>query len=94
MVQAWTLRNSGFGLWKTVPIWKIVTAVGGSSLACVGVKYLCNGSLSLEGTVFWFVVLALTACVFFGIYAVLLLVMKENLFIEMIGNILNKVKKK
>lgn len=93
MVQTWTLRNSGFGLWKTVPIWKIVTAVGGSSLACVGVKYLCNGSLSLEGAVLWFVVLALTACVFFGIYAVLLLVMKESLFIEMIWNIMSKVKK-
>lgn len=94
MVQAWTLRNSGFGLWKTVPIWKIVIAVSGSLLACMGVKYLCNGSLSLEGTILWFVVLAMTACVFFGLYAVLLLVMKEDLFIEIIGNIVNKVKKK
>ncbi len=94
LVQTWVLRNSGFGLLKSVPIWKIVTVVGGSSLACVGVKYLCNSSLPLEGAVFWFVVLALTACVFFGLYAVLLLVMKEDLFIEVIGNIVNKVKKK
>ena len=94
LVQVWALRNSGFDLVKHVRVWKILTAVAISSLACVGMKYLCNSILSLNGAIVWFTILAATACVFFILYAVTLVIMKENLFIEIAENVWNKIRRK
>lgn len=94
IVQAWTLRKSGFGLRKTVPIWKILIAVGCSTVACIGVKHWFSSGFTITEDLFWVLVLAVTACVFFCLYALLLFTMKEDLFVEVVGNILNKVKKK
>ena len=91
LVQAWALRNSGFDLMKNVSIWKVLTAVIASSTVCMGVKYLCGEILSLYGAIFWFIILAVTACGFFIVYTVVLLIVKENLFIELAENVWNKI---
>lgn len=94
LVQAWALRDGGFDLVKNVPIWKVLTAVGVSSAVCIGVKYLCSSILLLHGAILWFMSLAVTACVFFIVYAGGLLVGKEDLFIELTENAWNKIHRK
>lgn len=91
LVQAWALRNGGFDLMKSVSLWKVLIAVSFSSVGCIGAKYFCGEILSLYGAAFWFIMLAVTACIFFSVYAVILLIVKENLFTELVGTMWNKI---
>ena len=66
-------------------------AVSFSSVGGIGAKYFCGEILSLYGAAFWFIMLAVTACIFFSVYAVILLIVKENLFTELVGTMWNKI---
>lgn len=94
IVQIWALRNQGFGLFKSVQVWKILTAAGLSTLLCVYGKYLCGGILPIDGIVSWFLTLTATAVLFFLCYAMVLAAAKENLFIEVVQSVWNKIRER
>lgn len=92
IVQVWALRNQNLGLFQSIQVWKILTAAGIATLLCIYGKQLCSSILSVDGIVLWFLILAVTAILFFVCYAVVLAVVKENLFIEVMQNVRNKIR--
>lgn len=69
VVQCMYLKDIVRKILGQVSVWKIVTASAGAAIAGLAVKLLVNAGA--------FVVLLISAAVFFGIYGILLLVLKE-----------------
>ena len=85
MVQIMALRKEVLSAFKAVGYWKLGLALGAGTAASFWVMSLNMGS-------FW--ALCLSAALFFGAYGVILLVTRETLVGELLGQIFGKIKKK
>ena len=83
-VQIVALRKEVLSAFASVGYWKLLLALGGGVLASFWVMGLNLGS---------FLALCLSAVLFFGAYGVVLLVTKERLVGEVLGQFLGKFKK-
>ncbi len=81
---------------KKLQYWKMVLGLGAGVLASFWVMSLPLGQiLSLTSTsLASFLSLALSACLFFGAYGLVLLVLKEELLTELLGQMLKKIIKR
>lgn len=83
LVQFVALGETSIELFKEIHYFKILCAIGAGLL-----------SISWTGLVHWntFVLLLVSACIFFGVYLLALLLLKENLVTEITMQILQKMK--
>lgn len=82
VVQAYALRDKIGSMFKGIAYNKIVIALGAASV--VGI--ICNMFITISP----FLNLAISSILFFAVYGVLLLVMKENLVNELFNQIMGK----
>ncbi len=81
-VALWKILKSSLA---KIQYWKILLALGAGGAASFWVMNLALGS---------FLTLALSACLFFGAYGVTLLVLKEELVTDVLGQLIKKIFKK
>lgn len=84
-VQYIALRNEVSEAFKSIDYWKIGTGLILGTLCSYWVVFLDFGS---------FLALAITACLFFGVYGLFLLFTKEQLVVEILGQIVDIVVRK
>jgi O-antigen/teichoic acid export membrane protein len=85
LVQYIALRNEVNEIMKTISYHKILIALVCGTVASLGALWMGLG---------YFLTLVVSACLFFGIYGGLLLLMKEELVTEIVGQILEMILKK
>lgn len=73
VVQCWALRMEVTEMFKRIHYLKIVVALSLGTLAIIWIPKISNND---------FVTLAISACLFFGVYGVVLVLMKEQLVVE------------
>ena len=83
--QTVALRREVGSAFRTIAYWKVALGLAAGTAASIWVMGLGLGS---------FTALVLSACLFFGAYALVLLVTKEQLVREVLGQFLGKFKKK
>jgi O-antigen/teichoic acid export membrane protein len=83
--QTIALRREVGSAFRSISYWKIILGLAAGSAASLWVISLGLGS---------FLALALSACLFFGAYGLVLLVTKEPLVREVCGQFIGKLKKK
>lgn len=83
--QVWALRREVGSAFHSIAYWKIALGLLAGSAASLWVASLGLGS---------FLALALSACLFFGAYGLVLLVTKEPLVLEVFAQFIGKFKKK
>ena len=76
---------------KKVRYYKTVFAVAVASVAAIWVKWISLGNLESKVEVASFIRLAISAICFFGIYLVLMLIMKDEMMKEVVNTVLKKV---
>lgn len=85
IAQVIALKQELISCLKGIQIFRILLATTCATVVA------CLISLTLQCGVFW--ILCITACVFFGIYVVMLFVLKEKLFMSIVNELIKKVKK-
>ena len=85
VVQIIALRQESMAAFRQVQFWKIALGLAAGCAASMWVANLGLGS---------FLALALSACLFFAGYGLVLLVLKEQLVGEVLGQFLGKLRKK
>ena len=85
IVQIIALRQDAMSAFRKVQFWKIGTALVAGCLASVWVANLRLRSLFA---------LVVSACLFFAAYGGVLLVLREQLLWEILGQMLGKLRKK
>lgn len=84
-VQYFALRGQVSKIFKSVSYWKIVIGLLAGSVSSYWVTHFQFGD---------FITLVITACLFFGIYGVVLLVTKERLTVDIFNQVISGMKKK
>jgi len=84
IVQYIALKDAIAEIFKKVHYFRITFAMLLGSAACIGITKLNLGN---------FMTLLLTAILFFGVYGISLLIMKEDLIVEIVGQMVDKGKK-
>ena len=84
LVQYFSVRKQVPGLFTSIKYYKIVIAIVLASLGSFWVAYL---------NLHTFITLVVSALLFFVIYGIALIVMKETLVKEILGEVLAKVKR-
>ena len=79
--------------WAKIQYWKILVGLGAATAASLWVANLSFGS-SMEPTLASFLSLALSGCLFFGAYGLVLIILRENLVWDILGQILGKFRRK
>lgn len=85
VVQYFSVRKTVPNIFSNVKLWKTAAATVGGTAASVWLLFSGFGS---------FVALALSACLFFGVYGLILILLKESLVKDIIDQFLGKLKKK
>src|SRR5699024_4666089 len=84
IVQVMALKKVVIPILCKLPYWKNILALLGGGIASVWVLFLNLGS---------FITLAVSAVLFFGVYAVVLLLLKESLAWEIFGQMIKILKR-
>lgn len=84
IVQVMALKKVVIPILRKLPYWKNILALLGGGIASVWVLFLNLGS---------FITLAVSAVLFFGVYAVVLLLLKESLAWEIFGQMIKILKR-
>ncbi|MBO4592408.1 MAG: flippase [Eubacterium sp.] len=74
--------------------WRIIIALIVASPAAIYVKYIDKSILPDSVRIHSFILMAISAILFFGVYLVAMLITKDSLATEIMGNIVSKVLKK
>lgn len=82
------------GAFGRIHYWKIILGVAAGSAASFWVKFIKLSSLKDMVMIRNFILLAISAVLFFGVYLIIMLVTKETLVKEIIDSILGKLLKK
>ena len=92
IVQYIALRDIVRPAYRKVPFFKVITGMVLGTAGSVWVKFLNFGNMKLE--LECFIKLAVSACLFFGIYLLVLLLLKEQLTTEITSGIWKKLFKR
>ena len=85
IIQSIFLREYLHGILKKISILKLLISIIPATIVSIILKYTLHLGV--------FVVLVITCIAFFGIYAILLLIQKEPLVIEVFDTLTNKLSK-
>ena len=84
IVQFYSLKNEVMQAYKRIPYFPICIALVMGSVAALFIKTLSLGN---------FITLLISGCIFFGVYGILLILMKEPLVLEITEQLIAKIVK-